>query len=163
MFTRTRGKNAKSRCTKLFSDGGSALYCNCGCQTPRDGDAPAPEVFFGVSVKRSDHVFNRGEIMLYRNGQCVGQADPAKDYLAIDGNEYMGVESGYMKKFLDQTSKSVQSWGDFMRAFESAPLYTGAEAARIEELEFAASEPKHGENGYCRKCHSYCWGDCEAN
>jgi len=24
------------------------------------------------------------------------------------------------------------------------------------------AEPKHGENGYCRKCHSYCWGDCEA-
>lgn len=24
-------------------------------------------------------------------------------------------------------------------------------------------EPEHGENGYCRKCHSYCFGDCEAN
>ncbi len=24
-------------------------------------------------------------------------------------------------------------------------------------------EPKHGVNGYCRKCHSYCYGDCEAN
>ena len=25
------------------------------------------------------------------------------------------------------------------------------------------TEPKHGINGYCRKCHSYCYGDCEAN
>ena len=24
-------------------------------------------------------------------------------------------------------------------------------------------EPKHGVNGYCRKCHSYCYTDCEAN
>jgi len=24
-------------------------------------------------------------------------------------------------------------------------------------------EPQHGQNGYCRKCHSYCYGDCEAN
>jgi len=24
-------------------------------------------------------------------------------------------------------------------------------------------EPTHGVNGYCRRCHSYCWGDCEAN
>jgi len=24
-------------------------------------------------------------------------------------------------------------------------------------------EPKHGQNGYCRKCHSYCYGDCQAN
>ena len=23
-------------------------------------------------------------------------------------------------------------------------------------------QPQHGENGYCRKCHSWCWGDCEA-
>jgi hypothetical protein len=24
-------------------------------------------------------------------------------------------------------------------------------------------EPKHGQNGYCRKCRSYCYGDCQAN
>jgi hypothetical protein len=24
------------------------------------------------------------------------------------------------------------------------------------------SEPQHGQSGYCRKCHSYCWGDCSA-
>jgi hypothetical protein len=46
---------------------------------------------------------------------------------------------------------------------EPAPLYTGAESARIEELDSEESEPKHGPNGFCRKCHSYCYGDCEAN
>ena len=25
------------------------------------------------------------------------------------------------------------------------------------------TEPPHGQNGYCRKCHSYCYGDCKAN
>jgi hypothetical protein len=25
------------------------------------------------------------------------------------------------------------------------------------------TEPQHGHNGYCRKCHSYCYGDCQAN
>jgi hypothetical protein len=24
-------------------------------------------------------------------------------------------------------------------------------------------EPQHGQNGYCRKCHSYCYGDCQAH
>jgi len=28
--------------------------------------------------------------------------------------------------------------------------------------EYTDPEPAHGQNGYCRKCHSYCWGDCEA-
>lgn len=36
----------------------------------------------------------------------------------------------------------------------------------MEEQGYAddyVDEPKHGEHGYCRKCHSYCYGDCEAN
>ena len=24
-------------------------------------------------------------------------------------------------------------------------------------------EPQHGQSGYCRKCHSYCYGDCTAS
>ena len=34
---------------------------------------------------------------------------------------------------------------------------------RVEEDYDIESEPKHGYNGYCRKCHSYCYSDCEAN
>lgn len=30
------------------------------------------------------------------------------------------------------------------------------------KIDYVDDEPKHGQNGYCRKCHSYCWGDCEA-
>ena len=37
-----------------------------------------------------------------------------------------------------------------------------AEAARIAAIDAAEDEPAHGDNGYCRKCHSYCYGDCEA-
>ncbi len=36
------------------------------------------------------------------------------------------------------------------------------ENKRIEIDEFE-TEPAHGVNGYCRKCHSYCDGDCEEN
>ncbi len=56
----------------------------------------------------------------------------------------------------------------FWRALESlkkapaAPVYTAGETARMERLELEMTEPVHGVNGYCRKCHSYCWGDCEA-
>ena len=28
--------------------------------------------------------------------------------------------------------------------------------------DYVDPEPKHGENGYCRKCHSYCYGDCSS-
>jgi hypothetical protein len=26
-----------------------------------------------------------------------------------------------------------------------------------------SNEPAHGQMGYCRKCHDYCYGDCDAN
>ena len=29
-------------------------------------------------------------------------------------------------------------------------------------VQVAEPEPKHGVNGYCRKCHSYCYTDCES-
>lgn len=32
-----------------------------------------------------------------------------------------------------------------------------------EKNKYEEDEPEHGKNGYCRKCHSYCYGDCEAN
>jgi len=74
----------------------------------------------------------------------------------------------YTDKGEDVTGETREKAMAFWRALESlketpAPLFTGKEVARIEEIEFEMSEPKHGEHGYCRKCHSYCWGDCEAN
>ncbi len=33
----------------------------------------------------------------------------------------------------------------------------------VLEEDYADPEPIHGVNGYCRKCGSYCYGDCEAN
>lgn len=30
-------------------------------------------------------------------------------------------------------------------------------------IEQPDTEPQHGHNGYCRKCQSYCYGDCQAN
>lgn len=78
----------------------------------------------------------------------------------------------YQMRYTDKneavTGETKEKAKAFWRALESlkekpAPLFTGEEMARIEKIEFAMTEPKHGENGYCRKCHSYCWGDCEAN
>lgn len=60
--------------------------------------------------------------------------------------------------------QAIAFWAELRNLREHPDaLYTGAEVARIEELDAQMSEPKHGENGYCRKCHSYCYGDCEAN
>lgn len=159
MFTRIRGKKSQGRCTKLFSDGSSALCCECGCQTPIASDTPAPEVFFGVIAKRNPH--HDGEIELFRGEVCVGLVDPQKKYLCLDETEYIGIESGYMKAFMLEMGKSVPSWAEFMKSF--APLYTCAEIAQIEELVTAKNlQTQSPDNGYCSKCHTWCYGDCGA-
>src|SRR4030042_2910097 len=44
-------------------------------------------------------------------------------------------------------------------------FWAALEALQNEKSETSSYdvEPEHGENGYCRKCHSYCYGDCEVN
>ena len=78
----------------------------------------------------------------------------------------------YQMRYTDKseaiTGETREKVMAFWRAMEGlkenpAPLYTGEESAKIEKMDFEMTEPKHGKNGYCRKCHSYCWGDCEAN
>jgi len=51
-------------------------------------------------------------------------------------------------------------------AFDAAQEKAAAErkAARLAKIAAANamySEPKHGP-GWCNKCHSYCYGDCQA-
>lgn len=46
-----------------------------------------------------------------------------------------------------------------LRENPDAGLFTGADVANLDIVD----EPKDGVNGYCRKCHSYCYGDCDAN
>lgn len=67
----------------------------------------------------------------------------------------------------DEKTKVMIFWQalkELQKAPRLQPPYTAEETARIEKLEeYNESEPEHGISGYCRKCHSYCWGDCEAN
>jgi len=37
-----------------------------------------------------------------------------------------------------------------------------AVTVRAEANAYTEAEPRHGENGYCRKCHSHCYGDCDS-
>lgn len=43
---------------------------------------------------------------------------------------------------------------------EALQIVLARKPAIVDEVD---TEPQHGHNGYCRKCHSYCYGDCQAN
>lgn len=56
----------------------------------------------------------------------------------------------------DIKQEAITFWSE-LATLQSQKPPKKASTHKIEE------EPKHGENGYCRKCHSYCYGDCDAN
>jgi hypothetical protein len=40
---------------------------------------------------------------------------------------------------------------------------TAAAERRAEEIDLMEQDARNADHpGYCTKCHSYCWGDCDA-
>lgn len=66
-------------------------------------------------------------------------------------------ERGYMAEKVEGEIKTAACafWSELENLQKQKP-------PRVAE-EYDDPEPEHGVNGYCRKCHSYCYGDCEAN
>ncbi len=86
-----------------------------------------------------------------------------------NGNTLTHKPSGrqiYKMHWLDEQGKmsekvgeeTVQAVKDFRAALKE--LQNPKSSRKIEIID---DEPKHGVNGYCRKCHSYCYGDCGAS
>lgn len=156
-FTRTRGQRATARC-KNVGTYGSPLYCECGCQVPQDSDVYN---LIGLSAKvtKSFQVYTA----LMRDGKIVGAIDKARNYVSLDGNEYLGVIDGSALS----TLFSLPVEGDE----PEQPMTPGstleetvAQVQTAEIIELAEMDERNASHpGYCKKCHSYCYGDCEAN
>lgn len=90
------------------------------------------------------------EAIILRDGNYAGKVDTQYSYVLLDAVEYRGVskvEPMYQlvidakKMFADREAKKV---------------------AKKEETIITEKQPKH-QFGYCPKCHTYCYGDCESN
>jgi len=154
-FERTRGKNATSRCNNVGTYG-SPLYCDCGCQTPI-----AEDTFdlTGLSAKRINGF--QSYTALIRDGEIVGSVDFARDYVSLDGNEYLGVKpNSTLASVFDLPIKGDED----EKALTSGSTLeeTAAESRMVEKLNIAEMDKRNRHHyGWCTKCHTYCYGDCE--
>ena len=169
-YTRISGKIAADRCTKkymLFGEPMSALYCDCGCQTPHDDD---PDINLdGVTVV-ADAVSEQGNHMrpdegcrlLARNGIYCGQISLyTHDWLWLDGVEYMGITDGCTQRLVDEAIALGDH--DAKTDIGDTLVETAAAERRAEEIDLMEQDARNADHpGYCTKCHSYCWGDCDA-
>lgn len=156
-----RGSIATTRC-KNVSTYGSPLYCDCGCHTPQATDPQLDTVLAGVTVGVKDQK-GYADVALMRNGKRVGYINTQHNYICIDGNEYIGCEGidGLLTdaiNVLHNTAKDDEvACGDTLEE-------TAARVHQMERIEDAEQDAANkNRTGYCTKCHSYCYGDCEAN
>lgn len=155
-----RGGSAEARC-KNISTWGSPMYCKCGCQTPRETD-PTLALSDVIISRKSDEGY--ANFILSRNGIECGSYNSQYDSICLDGNEYLGVD----KESLAHLFAEVLS-GKHEKKTE-INMYCGStleETAAMEEMndKLALMEQDNRNShhhGYCNKCHSYCYGDCEA-
>ncbi|RJO64971.1 MAG: hypothetical protein C4540_02445 [Candidatus Omnitrophota bacterium] len=83
------------------------------------------------------------------SGNCLTHKPSGREIYQMRWNNGEEVES-------DIRQAAKEFWTELWALQEQKP-------PRIEEDYDYDLEPKHGQNGYCRKCGSYCYGDCEAN
>jgi len=155
-----RGPKQEDRCIDPIK---GRLYCDCGCQTPHDDD-PAINLNGIVVSGRASHGY--ADYTLARSGQNIGEFNTQYCALFIDGYEYLGCNRDEMRPLLDQIFD-----GDinrFPRPEDNSAGDTLAETAATARMSETIAEmeqdAQYANNpGYCTKCHSFCYGDCEAN
>jgi len=153
-----RGPIAEARC-KNKSTYGSPLYCDCGCQTPREDD-PKYNIE-GVTVGEK-YEEGYADYRLMRDGKCVGSVNTQYSAIFLDGNEYLGVKPvSPLMVFVEQALKSNQKSKNENSGSTLAETY--AQEKMLEKAELTEQDRLNEDHpGYCPKCHTYCYGDCEA-
>jgi hypothetical protein len=156
-----RGPIAEARCTNK-SIYGSPLYCDCGCQTPRDTD---PEInLSGVTISRKSGE-GYANCILTRDGKECGSINTQYNYICIDGNEFLGVEEAFITDLLTEARKVLKQENTYATGTPGeTPEETAAAVKMAEEIELDEMDARNAQHpGYCTKCHSWCYGDCETN
>jgi hypothetical protein len=156
-YSMIRGAVSEARC-KNKSKWGSPLYCECGCQAPIDSD---PDInLTGVTVSRQG-TEGYANFVLQRNGVDCGSINTQYNALFLDGNEYLGVDNNFIADLLvSALSIPTRQNSDTGDTIEE----TAARVALSDKIELDEQDERNKHNvGYCTKCHTYCYGDCESN
>lgn len=153
-----RGQVAEERCTNK-NTWGSPLYCDCGCQTPRDTDQDID--LTGVTVSRKSEN-GYADFILTRNGEEVGSLNTQYNYIFLDGNEFLGVDEEFIADLLNAARSMTEAVADTPAG--DTLQETAARVAAVEGIDLAEQDARNANQpGYCTICHSYCWGDCTAS
>jgi len=161
MYTMIRGPRQRERCTDPIK---GRLYCECGCQTPYDDD---PQINLTGIVVSGRAPQGYADYTLTRDGKRCGEINTQYCALMLDGYEFLGCDREEMRPLLDQIFADGKSRFDRPEN-DSEPAgdslaETAANVHMDETISDMGMDADHkGQVGYCTKCHTFCFGDCEA-
>lgn len=160
-YATIRGPNQRKRCTDPIK---GSLYCKCGCMAPRDDD---PRIDLTGIVVSGRAPQGYADYTLTRNGKRCGEINTQYCALMLDGHEFFGCSREDLRPLLDQIFADGKSLfdrpeNDREPAGDSL-AETAANVRHADSLADMEMDAAHkGQVGYCTKCHTYCFGDCEA-
>ena len=140
----------KRRPCKEFA--GPKMYCGCGCMSPVNLSYDLTGVM--VSGRAPS---GYADYTLVRDGARVGAVNTQYATIILDGVEYLSVSKTSPLFRLVQTAKNSNAPKN---ATSIADVTMYAEVKDTTEQDMDRRGADHP--GYCRKCHTYCYGDCEA-
>ena len=128
------------------------MYCDCGCMTPDSLDYDMAGV---VVTGRAETGY--ADYTISRHGVPVGEVNTQYATIYMDGVEYLGVSAGspLYRLVADARALNIPQ-----AAVSCAGVMTHDEVRDTSVAEMDDRNARHP--GYCGKCHTYCYGDCEA-
>ena len=155
-----RGLIAEDRCTNK-SEWGSPLYCNCGCQIPRDEDPKLDLSNISIGNKTDEGYAN---VDLMREGQKVGQLNTQYLCVFLDDHEFLECEESEELTDLLVIARKILRDVSFETENPGTTIEESISQEKIAEKLDLDEQDNHNENhaGYCQICHTFCYGDCTA-
>jgi hypothetical protein len=102
------------------------------------------------------------DMTIYRDGEAVGMVNTQYCYVNLDGRDHQGIKPTHRLYPLVLRAREMSHAAP--NASVVAPL-TSEETAineyRADDLTLAQQDARNSKHpGYCTKCHTYCYGDC---
>jgi len=90
------------------------------------------------------------EAIILRDGNYAGKVDTQYSYVLLDGSEYRGVKKD------DPMYQLV---------IDAIEMFVNRDEKKVEKKEevIVPDRQSNRQFGFCPKCETYCYGDCESN
>jgi len=128
-------------------------------------DDPQPDLGDLVVEGRANHGYADYVLSHKATGAKAGEINTQYCALVVDGVEYLGCDREEMSPLINQIFDGDKNRFALLLSGAGDTLAETAAVVHVVErlVDMDQDDRNKHHYGWCMKCHSYCYGDCEAN